>query len=78
MNITLQGPLAGLVVAGLALFLLLAPIGMLAKRRSPVAARTRQEPAPLWMTLFFRGLGLVLLALAGILLCPLLHRPESW
>lgn len=75
MEISLQGPLAGAVAAVVALFLLFAPIERLARKPSPISAefrsRLRPEDVPVWMKIFFRGLGVVLLALAAVLLAPL-------
>ena len=73
MGVTLQGPLAGAVVAIIGLYLLFAPIEKLARKPSPVKRRrlSKQE-VPTWMKVFFRALGLVLLALAGVLLAPVI------
>lgn len=72
MGITVQGPLAGLVVAAIGLYLLLAPIDRLARKPSALGRRRYAKQAvPAWMRVFFRALGLVLLALAGLLLAPL-------
>lgn len=69
--VTLTGPWAGLVVAVVALILLLAPASRLYRGNQLVTRRTaRSEPAPLWATVFFRLLGLLLLALAAALILP--------
>lgn len=73
MGISLSGAWAGVVVAGLALLLLLAPPGWLYRTRSPVIRSRRSEPVPRWATIFFRLLGLVLLALAAALMWPTLQ-----
>lgn len=71
MGITLQGPLAGVVLAILGLYLLFGPIEQLARKPSPVKrARTVKQAVPTWMKVFFRGLGIALLVLAGLLLAP--------
>lgn len=72
MQISLQGPLAGLVVAILGLFLVFGPVEQLARRPSRFKrGRLTRQDVPMWMRLFFRGLGVVLLLLAGLLLAPL-------
>lgn len=72
-GVSLQGPLAGVVLVVLGLYLLFAPIDRLARKPSPLkrGARARRKPVPLWMKVFFRGLGLALLAFAALLLAPL-------
>lgn len=74
MGITFQGPLAGLVAAAIGLYLLLAPIDRLA-RKAPTLKRRRytEQDVPAWMRVFFRALGLVLLAIAFLLLAPLIR-----
>ena len=74
MRVTLQGPLAGAVVAIIGLYLLFAPIEKLARKPSPFKQRRPAgQHVPTWMKVFFRGLGLVLLVLAGLLLAPLIR-----
>lgn len=74
MRLTLQGPLAGAVVAIIGLYLLFAPIERLARKPSPIKQRRRTtQNVPAWMRVFFRGLGIVLLVLAGLLLAPLVR-----
>lgn len=68
MNIVLTGPLAGAVVAGLGLMLLFARPSWL----------YRSQNVPLWATIFYRFLGLLLLALATALLSPALQPSSSW
>ncbi len=64
--------MAGAVVAILGLYLLFAPIEKLARKPSPVKRRRlAKQDVPTWMKVFFRGLGIVLLVLAGLLLAPL-------
>lgn len=71
MGITLQGPWAGVVVAILGLYLLFAPIEKLARKPSPIKRRSAiKQDVPAWMKVFFRGLGIALLVLAGLLLAP--------
>ena len=74
MGVSLQGPMAGAVIVLLGLYLLFAPIELLARKPSPVKHRRplRKEPVPLWMKIFFRGLGVVLLVGGGFLVAPLL------
>jgi hypothetical protein len=73
MGIGLQGPLAGAVVAVIGLYLLFGPIEKLARKPSPIKRRsTIKQDVPTWMKVFFRALGLVLLALAGLLLAPVM------
>ena len=75
MEISLQGPMAGAVVAVVGLYLVFGPIEQLARKPSPVKRRRlARQDVPTWMTVFFRGLGIVLLALAGLLLAPLFGR----
>jgi len=73
MGVSLQGPMAGVVMVALGLYLLFAPIERLARKPSPVKHRRplRKESVPLWMKIFFRGLGLVLLVAGGLLAAPL-------
>ncbi len=72
MQVSLQGPMAGAVVAILGLYLLFGPIEQLARKPSPVKRRRlAKQDVPTWMKVFFRGLGIVLLVLAGLLLAPL-------
>lgn len=74
MGITLQGPLAGVALAILGLYLLFSPIEKLARSRSPLKLRsTIKQDVPIWMKVFFRGLGIALLVLAGLLLAPLIQ-----
>ena len=74
METTFQGPMAGAVVAILGLYLLFGPIETLARKPSPVKRRRMsKQDVPTWMKVFFRGLGLVLLVLGGLLLAPLLR-----
>jgi hypothetical protein len=71
-GISFQGPMAGAVLAVLGLYLLLGPIEQLARRPSPLRRRRPSKQAvPTWMKFFFRGLGIALLGLAGLLLAPL-------
>ncbi len=70
MGIGLTGPWAGVVVAGLGLILLLAPPSLLFRKRRLVVRPRKKEPVPLWATVFFRVLGILLLALAAALLWP--------
>ena len=76
MRISLQGPMAGAVLAILGLYLLFGPIERLAQRPSLVKREFRRKmtkgDVPTWMRVFFRGLGLALLVLAGLLLAPLI------
>ena len=56
----------------LGLYLLFAPIERLARKPSPVKRRRLgQQDVPTWIKVFFRGLGVVLLTLGGLLLAPL-------
>ncbi len=68
--------MAGVVVAILGLFLLFGPIELLARKPSPVRRDSRPkltaDEVPTWMKVFFRGLGIALLVLAGLLLAPAL------
>ena len=75
MGVALQGPLAGVAVAILGLYLLFGPIEKLARKPSPIKQRrlTKQN-VPTWMKVFFRGLGIALLVLAGLLLAPLIRN----
>ena len=78
MRVTLQGPLAGAVVAIIGLYLLFAPIEKLARKRSPIKRRsTIEQDVPAWMKVFFRGLGIALLVLAGLLLAPLIFEKTT-
>ena len=72
MGIFLQGSMAGAVVAVLGLYLLFGPIEQLARKPSSIKRefRGRTRSVPTWMKVFFRGLGIVLLVLAGLLLAP--------
>ena len=68
---TLTGPLAGAVLALLGLVLLVAPASSLyRKNRSVIRRRSSGPPVPLWATIFFRVLGALLLAFAGVLIWP--------
>ncbi len=77
MGVSLQGPLAGVVVAAVGLYLLFAPVERLARKSSPLKRQARlpssRKSVPLWMTVFFRSLGILLLVLAGLLLAPLIR-----
>lgn len=74
MGISLQGPMAGVVVAILGLYLSFAPIERLAHKPSPIRRKTKTpENVPTWMKVFFRGLGIALLVLAALLLAPLIR-----
>lgn len=77
MGISLTGPWAGVVVAGLGLMLLLAPASWL-YRKNRLVVRRASSPVPLWATVFYRVLGLLLLALAAALLWPALQHSNSW
>ena len=72
MEVSLKGPLAGAVLALVGLYLVFGPIEQLAGKPSTFKRRrpARRE-VPTWMKVFFRGLGVVLLGLAGLLLAPL-------
>ena len=71
MGISLQGSMAGVVVAIVGLYLLFGPIDKLARKPSPIKRRsTAKQDVPTWMKVFFRGLGIALLILAGLLLAP--------
>lgn len=73
----MQGPMAGVVLVVLGLYLLFAPIERLARKPSPIKRPEgyRPKPVPTWMKVFFRGLGIVLLAVAALLLAPLFTGP---
>jgi hypothetical protein len=63
--------MAGAVVAIVGLYLLFGPIETLARKPSPIKRRKRAaQDVPTWMKVFFRGLGIALLVLAGLLLAP--------
>ena len=64
--------MVGAVVAVLALYLLFGPIEKLARKPSLIKNefRGRGHNVPTWMKVFFRGLGIGLLVLAGLLLAP--------
>ena len=68
----MRGPMVGAVVAVLALYLLFGPIEKLARKPSLIKNefRGRGHNVPTWMKVFFRGLGIGLLVLAGLLLAP--------
>ncbi len=74
-EVSLQGSMAGAVMVLLGLYLLFAPIDRLARKPSPIKRELRRPLAkgsvPLWMRIFFRGLGLVILVVGGLLLAPL-------
>lgn len=73
MGISLQGPTGGVVVAILGLYLLFGPIEHLAQKPSPIKRKSRPKDVPTWMKEFLRGLGIVLLVLAALLLSPLVR-----
>lgn len=77
MGVLLQGPMAGVVLAALGLYLVFGPIERLAQKPSPIKREFRprltKDTVPTWMRLFFRGLGIALLILAGLLLAPLIR-----
>jgi hypothetical protein len=76
MGVALQGPLAGVAVAIVGLYLLFGPIEKLARKPSPIQRRAAiKREVPTWMKVFFRGLGLALLVLAGLLLAPSIQAP---
>ncbi len=78
MEITLHGPLAGVAVAILGLYLLFAPIEKLARKPPRIGRQgTSEQDVPTWMKVFFRGLGITLLALAGLLLAPVIRLLPS-
>jgi Na+/H+ antiporter NhaD/arsenite permease-like protein len=62
--------MAGVVVALLGLYLLFGPIEHLARKPSPIKRKSRPQDVPTWLKVFFRGLGIVLLVLAALLLAP--------
>ncbi|MDH3524031.1 MAG: hypothetical protein OES32_10630 [Acidobacteriota bacterium] len=69
MQVTLTGPWAGIVVVGLGLVLLFAPARLLYRKHRLVARRPRHEPPPpRWAVIFYRVLGVLLLALGAALL----------
>ena len=64
--------MAGAVLAILGLYLCFGPIEQLARKPSPIKRRRpAKQDVPTWMKVFFRGLGIVSLVLAGMLLAPL-------
>ena len=73
MAVSLQGPMAGAVMAVIGLYLLFAPIELLARKPSPVKRRRplKKGSVPLWMKIFFRTLGLLMVAFGGLLAAPL-------
>ena len=77
MGVLLQGPMAGVVLAALGLYLVFGPIERLAQKPSPIKRefrpRVTKDTVPTWMRVFFRGLGIALLILAGLLLAPLIR-----
>ncbi len=73
MGISLQGPMAGVVVAILGLYLVFGRIEHLAQRPSPVKRKFRPKDVPTWTKVFFRSLGIVLLVLAALLLALLIR-----
>jgi uncharacterized membrane protein YhhN len=77
MEISLQGPMAGAVLAIVGVYLLFGPIETLARKPSPIRREYRRkltkQDVPIWMQVFFRGLGIVLLVVAGVLLAPLVQ-----
>lgn len=73
MGISLQGPMAGVVMAILGLYLLFGPIEQLAHKPSPIKRKSRPKDVPTWMKVFFRGLGIVLLVVAALLLAPVVR-----
>lgn len=73
MGMTFTGPVAGAAVAVLGLVLLLAPASSLYRKNRIVIRRSKAEPPPpLWATIFFRVLGVLLLVLATALIWPAL------
>lgn len=71
--VVLTGPWAGVVVAILGLILLFAPASALYNKNRMVIRQSRPAPpAPLWAIIFFRVLGVLLLALAAALIWPAL------
>jgi len=68
--------MAGAVLVILGLYLLFGPIERLAQKPSPIKREFRRkiskEDVPTWMKVFFRGLGIAMLVLAGVLLAPLI------
>ena len=73
MEISLPRPMAGMVVAVIGLYLLFGPIEHLARKPSRIQIEYRSKNVPTWTKVFFRGLGIVLLALAAVLLAPLVR-----
>jgi hypothetical protein len=67
--------MAGAVMVLLGLYLVFAPIDRLARKPSPIKRELRRPlgkaSVPTWMRVFFRGLGLVILAAGCLLLAPL-------
>ncbi len=71
--VTLTGPWAGIGVAFLALILLFTPARFLYYKNRMFVRHARPDPpVPLWAKIFFRVLGLLLLALAAALIWPAL------
>lgn len=62
-----------LVILGL--YLLFGPIEALVRKPLPIKRDYRRstDDAPTWIKVFFRGLGIALLVLAGLLLAPLIQ-----
>ena len=66
--------MAGAVAAIVGLYLLFGPIEQLARKPSLVKSRRMtKRDVPTWMKVFFRGLGLALLVLGGLLLAPVIR-----
>ena len=60
---------------------LFGPIEKLARKPSPIKrtsrSKTGSEDVPAWMKVFFRGLGILLLVLAGVLLAPVIRPVDQ-
>lgn len=63
----------------LGLYLLFAPIGLLARKPSPIRRELRRpidpKSVPLWMKIAFRGLGLLLVVGGWLLAAPAFVGP---
>ena len=68
MQVTLTGPWAGVVVVGLGLILLFAPAKLLYRGNRLTAQRAHEPPTPRWAVIFYRVLGVLLVALGAALL----------